>query len=150
MKFPYGRRDFRELITEEYLYIDRTHHIRFLEEWGKELLLLRPRRFGKSLWLSTLMHYYDLAKADLFEQLFGHLAIGQDPTPLHNQYLVMRWDFSTVMSHGPIEQIERALHNQINVNIQNFQRTYASYLDDQIDIYFDDSLATFASLLNVV
>ncbi|MEZ4861113.1 MAG: AAA family ATPase [Caldilineaceae bacterium] len=150
MKFPYGRRDFYELMTEQYIYLDRTQHIRFIEEWGKELLLLRPRRFGKSLWLSTLMNYYDVAKADAFARLFGPLAIGKNPTPLHNHYLVMRWDFSTVMSHGPIEQIERALHNQINVNCQNFQRTYASYLNDKIDVYRDDALATFSSLLNVV
>jgi len=69
LKFPYGRRDFYELITENYLYLDRTHHIPFIENWGKELIFLRPRRFGKSLWLSTLMNYYDVTKADDFDQL---------------------------------------------------------------------------------
>ena len=96
IKFPYGIREFEKIIDNDYVYVDRTHHIRFVEEWGYELLLMRPRRFGKSLWLSTLMSYYDVAMKDDFERLFGNLAIGQNPTPLHNSYMVMRWDFSTV------------------------------------------------------
>lgn len=94
IKIPYGRRDFVELITENYLYQDRTQYISVMEDWGKEVLLMRPRRFGKSLWLSTLMNYYDISRSDDFKQLFGHLVIGQNPTPLHNKYMVMRWDFS--------------------------------------------------------
>jgi len=57
---------------------------------------LRPRRFGKSLLLSMLENYYDVAKADEFDRLFGQLAIGQNPTPKHNQYFVMNWDFSGI------------------------------------------------------
>ena len=109
LKLPYAIRDFYALITEDYFYIDRTDRISVLENLGKELLFLRPRRMGKSLWLSTLMNYYDVAKADEFERLFGHLAVGQAPTPLRNQYLVMKWDFSTIRSHGSIDQIEKDL-----------------------------------------
>lgn len=150
MKFPYGRRDFYELITEEYIYIDRTHHIRFIEEWGKELLLLRPRRLGKSLWLSTLMNYYDVAKADAFDRLFGHLAIGQNPTPLHNQYLVMRWDFSEVKSYGAIEEIETAFHQHINQWIRNFVDNYHPYfpeLASQVIIAPNNALTSFQSVV---
>jgi len=64
MKIPYGIRDFYALITEGYRYLDRSDRIHVVEELGKELLFLRPRRFGKSLWLSTLMNYYDIAKAN--------------------------------------------------------------------------------------
>ena len=150
LKFPYGRRDFYELITENYLYLDRTQHIRFVEDWGKELLFLRPRRFGKSLWLSTLMSYYDLAKADDFERLFGHLAIGQDPTPLHNQYLIMRWDFSNVRADGSLEAIFQSLSNHINVRIQNFQRDYRNYLDFVSDIDPNDAYVSFNALVGTV
>ncbi|MEM7538585.1 MAG: AAA family ATPase, partial [Chloroflexota bacterium] len=114
IKFPYGRRDFAGIINENYLYFDRTHHIPFFENWGQELLFMRPRRFGKSLWLSTLMTYYDVARASDFEGLFGHLAIGQNPTPLHNQFMVMRWDFSEIPPHGSVEAIQRSLHGYIN------------------------------------
>jgi hypothetical protein len=65
-------------------------YIRPLEEKGRTLLFLRPRRFGKSLLLSMLENYYDVKKAAEFERLFGHLAIGQNPTPRHNRYLIMR------------------------------------------------------------
>ena len=81
MRFPYGMADFQAIITEGYFYVDRTDRIRLIEEAGKQLLFLRPRRFGKSLWLSTLENYYDLARADDFERLFGGLKIGQNPIP---------------------------------------------------------------------
>jgi len=93
MKFPYGIADFYKLITEGYFYVDRTDRIPLIEDTGPQLLFLRPRRFGKSLLLSMLETYYDVARADEFDTLFGHLAIGRHPTPLHNQHLIMRWDF---------------------------------------------------------
>jgi len=150
IKFPYGRRDFYKLITENYLYVDRTQHIRSLEDWGNELLFLRPRRFGKSLWLSTLMNYYDVSKADDFERLFGHLAIGQDPTPRHNHYLVMRWDFSTIRANGTLDQIFQSLNNHINVRIRNFQRKYRNYLDFVSDVDPQDSYTSFDALVSTV
>lgn len=103
MKFPYGISDFYKIITEGYLYVDRTDRISLLEEAGSTLLFLRPRRFGKSLLLSLLENYYDVAKAGEFERLFGHLAVGHNPTPLHNRYLVMRWDFSDVAPHHNVD-----------------------------------------------
>jgi hypothetical protein len=63
MKFPYGICDFYDIITENYFYVDRTAHIRLIEETGEYLLFLRPRRFGKTLLLSILENYYDVAKA---------------------------------------------------------------------------------------
>ena len=63
MKFPYGISDFRQVIGEGYYFVDRSDHIRILEEIGKQLLFLRPRRFGKSLLLSMLENYYDVARA---------------------------------------------------------------------------------------
>ncbi len=98
--FPYGYANFYTLITEGDYYVDRTSYIRTLEEQGRTLLFLRSRRFGKSLLLSMLENYYDVAKAAEFERLFGHLAIGQNPTPLHNQYLILYWDFSSVDPQG--------------------------------------------------
>src|SRR6478672_3422057 len=90
IKFPYGISDFYKISNENYFYIDRTPYLRLLEDIGPQLLFLRPRRFGKSLLLSLLENYYDLAKAEAFERLFGKLIIGQQPTPLHNTYFVMK------------------------------------------------------------
>jgi hypothetical protein len=89
MRFPYGIADFRAIIEEGYFYVDRTDRIALVEDAGKQLLFLRPRRFGKSLWLSTLENYYDLARAGDFARLFGELKIGRNPTPRHNQYFVL-------------------------------------------------------------
>ena len=81
MNFPYGISDFATLIQDGYFYQDRTDRLPRLEEAGRQLIFIRPRRFGKSLLLSLLEHYYDLNRADQFAALFGHLAIGRAPTP---------------------------------------------------------------------
>lgn len=73
-KFPYGNSDFYKIITENYCYLDRTARIPLLEAMGDSLLFLRPRRFGKTLLLTMLENYYDIAKAAEFAQLFGALA----------------------------------------------------------------------------
>jgi hypothetical protein len=106
LKFPYGLCDFYRIQTENYFYLDRTNHIRVIEDFGSQLIFLRPRRFGKSLLLSMLENYYDLAKADEFERLFGHLAIGKNPTPKHNQYFVMTWDFSLVFRQAIVNAFQ--------------------------------------------
>jgi hypothetical protein len=102
MKFPYGLSDFSKIILGGYFYQDRTDRIPLLESAGDQLIFIRPRRFGKSLLLSMLDHYYDVNRAGQFDALFGHLTIGQHPTPLHNQYFVMKWDFSLVKAQGAV------------------------------------------------
>jgi len=150
IKFPYGISDFYRVSSEGYFYVDRTQSIPLLEAAGDQLLFLRPRRFGKSLWLSLLENYYDVARAGDFERLFGQLAIGQQPTPSHNRYLVMTWDFSTVDAQGDGAHIRQALYNQLNGAIERFKVRYAAWL--QHDIYLDeqDALRSFASLLTAV
>ncbi|MDM8529687.1 AAA family ATPase [Anaerolineales bacterium HSG25] len=146
-KFPYGDADFYSIITENYFYVDRTDKIRLLEDISKKVLFLRPRRFGKSLWLSVLENYYDIRKADEFERLFGHLAIGQNPTPLHNQYLVLKWNFSGVDSSGDERDLHRALHNQLNGSIEIFMARYRNILDYEITLDPHDALRSLKSLL---
>jgi Predicted AAA-ATPase. len=77
MKYPYGISDFNKIISNNYLYCDRTYLIPIIENAGESILFLRPRRFGKSLVLSMLENYYDIAKKDRFDELFGHLHIGK-------------------------------------------------------------------------
>ena len=150
IKIPYGVRDFEKLIEENFWYLDRTDRIRVFEEFGYELLFLRPRRFGKSLWLSTLMNYYDINKAKDFERLFGHLAIGKNPTALRNQYLVLKWDFSNIESQGTVREIRTSLYNHINSRINNFQYFNEAHLNRGVEINPDDALASFESLLGVI
>jgi Predicted AAA-ATPase/PD-(D/E)XK nuclease superfamily len=97
IKIPYGKSDFKGLITGGFYYVDRTSYIRNLENLGNSyLFFLRPRRFGKSLWISILRHYYGEEHRSDFQALFGKTDIGQKPTPLANTYLVLRLEFSRI------------------------------------------------------
>jgi hypothetical protein len=150
MKFPYGIADFYQIVTEDYFYVDRTGHLPDIEDAGKQLLFLRPRRFGKSLLLSMLENYYDLAKADKFDRLFGHLAIGRNPTSKHNQYFVMKWDFSAVEPSGTPQQVRDSLHEYLNQQIQEFGRYYGDRLAYPVEIQPNNAQASFQSLLSAV
>lgn len=150
MKFPYGISDFYQVRTENYFYVDRTHLLPMVEDVGKQLLFLRPRRFGKSLWLSVLENYYDVAKAAEFDRLFGDLAIGQNPTPLHNRYFVLKWDFSTVDVGRDAQTTKRSLYNHINTQIHAFTVKYQKLLPVPSVINPDDALTSFAALLTAI
>jgi len=144
LKFPYGVCDFHTVITEDYFYVDRTNHIPLIENAGRYLLFLRPRRFGKSLLLSMLENYYDVAKASEFDKLFGHLAI--NPTPKHNQYFVMNWDFSAIEPSGEADAIRQRMHNHINGSIEQFIAHYKDFLDYDIQIHPTDALRSLQSV----
>ncbi len=150
MKFPYGISDFNAIITEGYYYCDRTDRIPMLEDTGKYLLFIRPRRFGKSLLLSMLRHYYDIAGKDRFDKLFGHLKIGKNPTSLHSKYFILDWDFSYVDPTGSIKNIKQALFNHVNDRIKNFRAWYSDYLDMEIEINPDDALSSLSSLITAI
>jgi Predicted AAA-ATPase len=97
IRIPYGKSDYRTLVEKKYFYEDRTSYIETLEDWDSTYLIyLRPRRFGKSLLLSTLHYYYGLQHQSAFETLFGHTFIGKNPTPEANKYMVLHFDFSSI------------------------------------------------------
>ncbi|WP_295402423.1 AAA family ATPase [uncultured Thiocystis sp.] len=150
MKFPYGLSDFATLIQEGYWYQDHTDRIPRLEEAGRQLIFIRPRRFGKSLLLSMLEHYYDLNRADQFEALFGGLASGRAPTPLRNRFFVMNWDFSLIKSQGAVGDIEGALHQHLNDCIEDFARRYRGHFQDPISIHRENALSSWRSTLTAI
>ncbi|GAB4257873.1 MAG: ATP-binding protein [Methylomicrobium sp.] len=150
LKIPYGIADFQALVEEGYFYQDRTDRIPLIETAGKQLLFLRPRRFGKSLLLSMLENYYDLNKAEQFESLFGHLAIGRHPTPLHNRYFVLKWDFSIIAAQGGIQDIERRIHEHINDRITDFILRYETHFTHSIPLNSDNALSSFSAILTAV
>lgn len=146
MKFGYGISDFRKIVQNGYFYQDRTALIPTLESAGEQLIFIRPRRFGKSLLLSMLGYYYDVNYTQEFETLFGSLAIGENPTPSHNQYLIMKWDFSLIKSTGGIEDIEQAIHQHLNDCIKEFATRYKLLLISEIEISAN-ALSSFRSAL---
>jgi len=149
MRFPYGLCDFNKIITKGYFYCDRTNFITLLEDTGDFLLFLRPRRFGKSLLLSMLENYYDLARKDRFQNLFGHLLIGKTPTLSHNQYFILKWDFSCVDPSGSAKDIKRAFHDHINSCIKAFTSDYEDYLSREIEVDPENAVNSIKSLLTV-
>ncbi|MFN0123961.1 MAG: AAA family ATPase [Blastocatellia bacterium] len=150
MKIPYGIADFYKLVTENYYYADRTSAIPHIEAAGAQLLFLRPRRFGKSLLLSMLENYYDLARADEFDRLFGQLDIGKNPTPSRNQYFVLKLDFSVVAASGDVDQVRRALHEHINIQIESLNFRYQKHLPQPVTINPDNAIASLEGLLAIV
>ena len=94
-KIPYGESNFESIRTENYLYVDKTHFIKEIER-TKKLIHLRPRRFGKSLFLSMLDSYYDVAGVEKFDELFQGLYIHKNPTKSKNNYYILRFNFSGV------------------------------------------------------
>lgn len=99
---PYAVADFVEMRERGFYYVDKTNYIPALEDY-KAPVFLRPRRFGKSLLISTLASYYDRTKAHRFEELFGGTWIGAHPTPEHNRYMIIRYDFSAMVMADNIQ-----------------------------------------------
>jgi hypothetical protein len=93
-RIPYGVSDFVGIRQRNGYYVDKTAYVEKLEEANDFFFFIRPRRFGKSLLLSMLSCYYDVAMKERFDELFGDLYIGQHPTPLRNAYLVLKLNFS--------------------------------------------------------
>lgn len=131
LKIPYGESNFKTLIENDYFYQDRTAYIQTLEAFGpKFLLYLRPRRFGKSLWLSTLQHYYGLLFKKNFQHIFSSTFIGKNPTPLANSYMVLRFDFSGINTKTEQSTFEGFLSNTLK-GIGNFLADYSPYFSDE-------------------
>ncbi len=150
MQFPYGIADFRKIREGGYFYVDRTDRIPLMENVGSQLLFLRPRRFGKSLWLSTLENYYDIARADDFTRLFGDLKIGQNPTPRHNQYFILKLNFSRIDTDGDYHAIRQALFDHVNIRIEGFLHRYAAWLTQPVRIDHANAQVSVDSLLSAI
>ena len=128
MKYiPRGIGDFFSLKNENYYYVDKTNYIEVLEETRlKYIFFLRPRRFGKTLLISTLANYYDVNKKDTFDKIFNETYIKDNPTPLKNSYYILRFDFSKIGTSESLEKIERAFNKSIYNSIEKF---YSDYKD---------------------
>ncbi len=149
MKFPYGISDFRSIIIEDYFYCDRTDKIPLLEN-TKSQLFIRPRRFGKSLILSMLENYYDVAKKDEFEDIFGDLKIGENPSRLRNSYFILKFDFSCVDPTGSAREVKGALFDHINDCIKEFVLYYGKYNLPGIEVNRTNAISSVKSLVSSV
>jgi hypothetical protein len=131
MKIPYGTADFAWLRQGGFFYVDKTRFIPRLEDarlGRKNLLFLRPRRFGKSTLVSMLHHYYDIARADAFAQLFAGLAIAECPTAERSRYLVLRLDFAGLTTDQGIEGLRHSFISQLRNRLSAFFAGYQQML----------------------
>ena len=96
-KLPYGISNYEELIREDYYYVDKTEYIEKIEDLAeKRIMCLRPRKFGKTLFTSTLEYYYDINTKSKFKELFKNTYIGEHPTKLRNNYHILKFNFSGI------------------------------------------------------
>ncbi|GHT49376.1 hypothetical protein AGMMS49982_02750 [Bacteroidia bacterium] len=129
-RLPYGNSDFENVRTGGYAYVDKTRFIELLEnEPNRNLFFIRPRKFGKSLFFSMLSHYYDIAEADKFEQLFGDLYIGKHPTPMKNSYLVLKFNFSGLNTNNE-NDFQISFLDKIRQSVFTFLNEHANYIPD--------------------
>ena len=128
-RLPYGIGDFPDLRRKSCYYSDKTQYIPTMEAAGDFLFLIRPRRFGKSVFLSMLAAYYDIARQDKFDELFDGLWIQQHPTEEKGQYQVIHLDFSqaTVGMDGTLKQ---RFDRYCSTKYESFVDTYAAYYHD--------------------
>ena len=125
-RIPYGMQNFEDVIERDCYYVDKTPFIEQIEESNMYFFYIRPRRFGKSLTLSMLENYYDINKKDKFEEIFGKLYIGQNPTPEHNTYLIIHLNFAEVAAG--LDDYKDGLDNHCRLVFNFFCDIYAHIL----------------------
>lgn len=129
-RVPYGVSNFKKIIKFNQYYVDKTMYIPMLEDQPDYLIFIRPRRFGKSLFLSMLETYYDCNLKDQFKELFGKLWIGSHPTPLQGEFQVLTLDFSQV--GGDIEHLEENFNSYCGFCFDSFMRRYKEYYGEKV------------------
>ncbi len=129
-RIPYGVSNFIDIIERNQYYVDKTMYIPKLEDEADALFFIRPRRFGKSLFISMLRAYYDIKRKDQFDKLFGNLWIGSHPTETQGKYQVLFLDFSKI--GGKTEQLEENFNAYCNECIDSFIDTYQEFYPERV------------------
>jgi hypothetical protein len=147
IKLPYARADFGPMRREKCFYVDRTSYLEQLEVYAPVYtMFLRPRRFGKSLWISLLEHYYDVNKAAEFPLLFGDLHIGRNPTPLANQYMILRFDFSGIETND-VRKVHDAFLMKVKSGFTNFMSRYPdAFTETQATLILNQTMASSVAI----
>ena len=130
-KLPYGISNYENLIENGYYYVDKTQYLERLENLPeKYIMFLRPRKFGKTLFTSTLEYYYDINLKDKFEKLFGNTYIGKNPTNLKNSYYILKFNFSGIDTSNE----EATINGFKNTTIESIKAFIGKY---HIDFYIN-------------
>ena len=142
-KLPTGISNYEELVRDNCIYVDKTMYIEKLENLSdKRIMFLRPRKFGKTLFTSTLENYYDILKEDKFEELFGNTYIGKKPTKNKNSYHILRFNFSGIDT-STVEATLNGFREKIEIGIKRFIQQY------NIEFYVNSEMSTEGLLGNL-
>ena len=139
LKIPYGISDFRRIRNEGFYYVDKTRFLAQMEERDSFVFFVRPRRFGKSLFLSMMECYYDLNRKKEFGKLFGGLWLGDHPTENANRFMTLKLDFSKVGGTG--DALECAFEEHIGWRADDMIARYPGVFDDAFKADFTRSNA---------
>ena len=128
-RIPYGISNFEVLRKKNYLYVDKTSYIELLDRYAPYHFFIRPRRFGKSLFISMLENYYDINKEDKFEELFSDLYIGKNPTEDKNNFLIWKISFAGIYAgHGEVE-LRRSFNEKVILAVDKFIDHYSNLFE---------------------
>ena len=132
-QLPKGISNYEDIVRENRIYVDKTMYIEKMEDLSdKTIMFLRPRKFGKTLFTSTLECYYDKNKIDKFEELFGNTYIGKNPTKNKNQYCILRFNFSGI-STETLDETKKSFKNSTIESIKIFIAKY------HLDFYINEN-----------
>ena len=135
-QLPKGISNYEDIVAENRVYVDKTMYIEKMEDLADStIMFLRPRKFGKTLFTSTLECYYDKNRVDKFEKLFGKTYIGKNPTPNKNRYCVLRFNFSGI-STNTVEETIKGFREKVDIGINRFVTNY------KLDFYNNPEMST--------
>ncbi len=134
LRIPYGVSDFRTIRNDGLYYVDKTRYLARMEEWDRFIFFVRPRRFGKSLFLSMMESYYDLNRKKDFKKLFGGLWLGSHPTENANRFMVLKLDFSKVGGTGA--DLQKSFEQHVALMLDEFVFRYSDKFDDAFKTAF--------------
>ena len=146
-KLPYGISNYEELVEDGYYYVDKTKYIEKLENLPeKRIIFLRPRKFGKTLFTSTLENYYDIRKKVKFDKLYGDTYIGKNPTKLRNSYYILRFNFSgidTKDGESTIKGFKREIASSIKLFVEKYKLDFFVNQEDEAENVLDNLFKAF-------
>ena len=146
-KLPYGISDYESLVENNYYYVDKTMYIEKLENLAERyIMFLRPRKFGKTLFTSTLENYYDILKEEKFKKLYGETYIGKNPTKLKNSYYILKFNFSGINTRNEtttMASFKREIASSIGVFVERYGLNFYVNEEGEPEDILDNLLKAF-------
>ena len=146
-KLPYGISNYEEIVNDGYFYVDKTMYIEKMENLAeKRIMFLRPRKFGKTLFTSTLENYYDIKKSEDFEKLYGSTYIGKNPTKLKNSYYILKFNFSgidTTNEETTIKGFKNEVVSSIKLFVEKYGLDFYINYEDEAENIFNNLIKAF-------